>query len=235
MKLAELSLFFPAYNEAKNISTTVEKALAVLPKVATKWELLIINDGSKDNTKEVIASLAKKHKGVRAINHAVNRGYGAALKTGFAESKYEWVVFTDSDGQFDFSEVTHFIEKQRETDADLVVGYYKKRQVSKLKILTSKMWEAAVFVLFGLRVHDIDCGFKFIRKSVIDTVTPLESERGAFISSEFLIKARRANFKIVEIPITHYARLAGEGTGRKLDVIIQSFIDLGKLWIKLQQ
>lgn len=235
MKLAELSLFFPAYNEAKNISTTVEKALAVLPKVATKWELLIINDGSKDNTKEVIASLAKKHKGVRAINHPVNRGYGAALKTGFAESKYEWVVFTDSDGQFDFSEVTHFIEKQKETDADLVVGYYKKRQVSKLKILTSKMWEAAVFVLFGLRVHDIDCGFKFIRKSVINKVSPLESERGAFISSEFLIKARRANFKIVEIPITHYARLAGEGTGRKLNVIIQSFIDLGKLWIKLQQ
>jgi glycosyltransferase involved in cell wall biosynthesis len=88
MKLAELSLFFPAYNEAENISTTVEKALAVLPKVADKWELLIINDGSKDNTKAVIESLAKKHKGVRAITHPVNRGYGAALKTGFTESKY---------------------------------------------------------------------------------------------------------------------------------------------------
>lgn len=226
-------MFFPAYNESSNITSTVEKALPVLPRVANKWEVLVVNDGSSDNTEEVVHALAKKHKGVSLLTHPVNRGYGAALKTGFYSAQYEWITFTDSDGQFDFSEITNFIKKQSETDADLVVGYYKKRQVSGFKILTSKMWEAAVFILFGLKVKDIDCGFKLIRKSVIEKIAPLESERGAFISSEFLIKAKKAKFKIVEIPVTHYPRLAGEGTGRKLNVIIQSFVDLFRLWLKL--
>jgi len=231
-KLKELTVFFPAYNEEANITSTVLKTLDVLPSVADKWELLIINDGSKDGTAKVIDKLAKAHKNVRAIHHEMNRGYGAALKTGFYNAQYQWISFTDSDGQFDFGEITHFIQTQSETNADLVVGYYKKRQVSTFKILTSKMWEAAVFVLFGLKLHDIDCGFKLIRKEVIDTIPPLESERGAFISSEFLIKARQSKFKIVEIPVTHYPRTEGVGTGRNINVIIQSFVDLGKLWMK---
>ena len=164
-----------------------------------------------------------------------NRGYGGALKTGFESARYKWVAFTDSDGQFDFAEITNFIEKQKETGADLVIGYYKKRQVSKFKIITSKMWEIAVMTLFGLNVRDIDCGFKFISKKVIDKIPQLESERGAFISSEFLIKAKKSGFKIVEIPVTHLPRLAGKGTGRNINVIIKSFVDLFKLWKKLRK
>lgn len=231
---SELSVFFPAYNEQDNISKTVEAALKVLPRVAKKWEILIINDGSKDNTGKVIDKLAAKHPHVKALHHEVNRGYGAALKTGLYNAQYRWIAFTDSDGQFDFGEITHFFETQEETKADLVVGYYKKRQVSTFKILTSKMWELAVFILFGLRVHDIDCGFKLISKKVVDSIPQLESERGAFISSEFLVKSKRFGFKIVEIPVTHYPRKAGTGTGRNIDVIIQSFIDLLKLWKKLR-
>ena len=117
--------------------------------------------------------------------------------------------------------------------ADLVVGYYKKRQVSKGKILTSKVWEYLVHFLFGLKVRDIDCGFKLVSKKVVDNVPKLESERGAFISSEFLIKAKKSGFKIVEIGVTHYPRTAGSGTGRNLNVIINSFTDLFKLWQKL--
>lgn len=233
-KISELSLFFPCYNEEKNIEKTVTAALLVLPRVANKWEILLINDGSKDKTGKIIDSLAKKHKNIRTIHHAVNRGYGAAVKSGLYNSRYDWITFTDSDGQFDFSEITSFIEKQRETNADLVVGYYKKRQVSKFKILTSKMWELAVFILFGLKVHDIDCGFKFISKKVIQSIPELTSERGAFISSEFLIKAKKGKFKIVEIPVTHYPRVAGLGTGRNIDVIIESFKDLLKLWLSLK-
>jgi len=233
-KLPQLSVFFPAYNEEKQIKDTVEKAIKVLPNVASKWEVLVINDGSKDATGKVIDLLAKKHKNVVAIHHEKNRGYGGAFKSGLFGSKYKWITFTDSDGQFDFSEITNFIEKQRETNADLVIGYYKERQVSKLKILTSKMWEICVFLFFGLKVHDIDCGFKLISKDVVDSVKKLESERGAFISSEFLIKARKKGFKIVEIPVTHYPRLEGQGTGRDIKVIINSFIDLFKLWLKLK-
>lgn len=229
----ELSVFFPTYNEAGNIEKVVEKTKAILEEVADKWEIIIVEDGSSDETPEITDKIASTDKRIRVIHHKPNRGYGAALKTGFYNSKYSWIVFTDSDGQFDFAEVTNFIEKQKETGADLVIGYYKKRQVSRFKILTSKMWEVAVFILFGLHVRDIDCGFKLVSKDVVNKIPKLESERGAFISSEFLIKARRAHFKIVEIPVTHYPRKAGVGTGRNINVIIKSFIDLFKLWGKL--
>lgn len=232
--IKSLSVFFPAYNEEAQIEDTVKKAEKILEGISDKWEIIIINDGSKDNTLEVAKKLSDGDKRIRLINHKKNRGYGAALKSGFYSARYPWVVFTDSDGQFDFSEVVNFIEKQRETDADLVVGYYKKRQVSKFKIFTSKVWELVVFVLFGLKVKDIDCGFKLISKKVIDSISKLESERGAFISSELLIKSKKKGFKIVEIPITHHPRKAGIGTGRNLNVIIESFVDLFKLWKKLR-
>lgn len=233
-KLDNLSVFFPAYNEQGHIATVAKKAMSILPNVAKKWEVLVINDGSKDNTGKIIDKLAKENKNLKAIHHKVNRGYGAAFKSGLYGAKYDWITFTDSDGQFDFSEITNFIDKQRETGADLVIGYYKKRQVSKTKIITSKMWELVVFLLFGLHVKDIDCGFKLISKKVVDAIPNLESERGAFISSEFLINARKKGFKIVEIPVTHYPRTLGQGTGRDLRVIVNSFKDLFKLWFKLR-
>ena len=232
--IEELSVFFPTYNEEDSIRTTVEEARKVLEAIADRWEIIIVNDGSSDRTGEIAQKLSEKDKGIRVINHAPNRGYGAALKSGFYNSKYSWIAFTDSDGQFDFSEVTNFIRKQRETGADLVIGYYKKRRVSFSKIVTSKLWEFVVFILFGLKARDIDCGFKFISKKVINTIPRLESERGAFISSEFLIKARKSGFKIVEIPVTHYPRIKGAGTGRKLNVIVKSFVDLFRLWKKLR-
>lgn len=234
-KLKELSVFFPCYNEEEHVEETVKKCKKILPKISKKWEIIIVNDGSRDKTGEIAKKLSQKDKRIRVITHNPNRGYGAAFKSGFYNAKYEWITFTDADGQFDFSEITKFIKKQRETQADLVIGYYKKRQVSKLKILTSKMWEYVVYIMFGLKVRDIDCGFKLVKKEVVDKVPKLESERGAFISSEFLIKANKLGYKIVEIPVTHYPRTAGEGTGRNLDVIIESFKDLFKLWKKLKE
>lgn len=234
MKIKELSVFFPAYNEEGNAKETVLKAKKVLEKTADKWEIIVVDDGSKDKTAKIIEDLSKTDKRIKLVKHKVNRGYGAAFKTGFYSSKYSWITFTDIDGQFDFSEINKFIEKQKETNSDLVIGYYKKRQVSKFKILTSKMWELAVFILFGLHVKDIDCGFKLVSKKVIDSISKLESERGAFISSEFLIKAKKKKFKIVEIPVTHYPRVRGKGTGRDIKVIIQSFVDLFRLWKKLK-
>ncbi|MFZ5933160.1 MAG: glycosyltransferase family 2 protein [Patescibacteria group bacterium] len=233
-KISELSVFFPAYNEEANIKSTVEKAREVLFWVAQKWEIIIVDDGSNDRTGEIAEDLARKDSRIRVITHSPNRGYGAALKSGFYGSRYGWIAFTDSDGQFDFSEITNFIEKQRETNADLVIGYYKKRQVSLFKVVTSKAWELLVSILFGLKVKDIDCGFKLISRKVIEGIPKLESERGAFISSEFLIKAKKKGFKIVEIPVTHKPRKVGKGTGRNINVIIRSFIDLLTLWGKLR-
>ena len=233
--IQEISVFFPAYNEEGNIEKTVRSAKKVLLKTAEKWEIIIVNDGSKDKTLEVAQKLKKEDKRIRIVNYKVNRGYGAAVKGGLYNAKYPWIVFTDSDGQFDFSELGKFIRTQKKTKADLVIGYYLKRKVSFMTIATSKMWEIVVFLLFGLKVRDIDCGFKLISKKVIDTIPKLESERGAFISSEFLIKSKKAGFKIVEIGAKHYPREVGEATGRDLNVIIKSFSDLIKLWIKLKK
>lgn len=219
----------PVYNEGKVIGEVIEKIKSEIPSVSNKWEILAINDGSSDNTLDVLNSTS----GIRVINHPKNLGYGASLRSGFYNSKYDWIAFTDSDGQFDFKEIENFIKMQRQENADLVIGYYKKRRVSKFKIVTSRLWEASVLLLFGLKVKDIDCGFKFISKKVIDTIPKLESERGAFISSELLIKARKNGFKIVEIPVTHYPRTQGKGTGRNIRVILRSFVDLFKLWWKL--
>ena len=230
----KLSVFLPTYNEEGSIKEVVLNIKKVLEDVADRWEILIINDGSKDKTEEIALALAKKDERIRVINHKENRGYGATLKSGFYNCRFPWISFIDSDGQFDFSEITNFVKKQRQTGADLVIGYYKKRQVSKFKIITSKIWEFAVFILFGLKLNDIDCGFKLISKQVIDSIPRLESERGAFISSELLVKSKKKGFKIVEISVTHYPRTKGVGTGRNFNVIIRSFIDLLRLWRKLR-
>lgn len=232
-KLKELSLFFPAYNEEGNLRRTVEKAIPVLKKVAEKFEVIIVNDGSKDQTGKIAEDLAKKHSFVKVVNHQHNRGYGGAFKSGIYNSQYEWIVFTDADGQFDFSEITKLIEKQEKTGADLVIGYYLKRAVGPLTIFTSKLWELMVFVLFGLRVTDTDCGFKLFRRKVVETIPRLNAERGPFINSEFLIQAQKAGFKFAEVGVHHFPRKAGQATGRNLKVILAGFSDLLRLRLKI--
>ena len=228
----KLSVFLPIFNEEDNIKNVVLSTKKVLENIAGEWEMILVDDGSSDGSSEVVKYLSISDRRIHVVSHKSNQGYGATIKSGFYESKYPWIAFMDSDGQFDFSEITDFIKKQKETNADLVIGYYKKRQVSKFKIVTSKLWETVVFILFGLRVRDIDCGFKLISKKVIDTIPHLESERGAFISSELLIKSKRAGFNIVQVPVTHYPRIKGKGTGRNLNVILKSFVDLFRLWRK---
>lgn len=232
--IQELSIFLPCYNEGENLGKTVKNVVENANRVAEKWELLLVNDGSKDNTLALSESLVAKDKHLRVINHPINRGYGAAIKSGLYGAKYPWITFIDADGQFDFSEIDTFIKTQQETSADLVIGYYRQRQVAFTRKLNTFAWQTVVFLLFGLRVRDIDCGFKLISKNVIDKIPKLESERGAFISSEFLIKAGKHHFKIVEIPVHHYPRRQGVGTGANIDVIIKSFIDLFRLWKKLR-
>lgn len=231
-KIEEISVFFPAYNEEAHIEPTVLRAKDVLEKIVDKWEIIVVNDGSSDKTGEIAKNLADADRRIRVITHSPNRGYGASLKSGFYNSKYPWIAFTDSDGQFDFSEITKFIEKQRETNADLVVGYYLKRHVPIYRKLNTFLWQAVIRILFGLKIRDIDCGFKLISKKVIDKIPHLESERGAFISSEFLIKARKSGFRITEVGVHHYPATR-KSTGANLNVIIKSFIDLFRLWKKL--
>ncbi len=234
--LPELSIFFPCYNEEKNIQKTVDKSLPIIKQITPKWEIILINDGSKDNTLRTIQSIRSKlGKNIKIINHPQNRGYGAALKSGFYASRYKWITFTDADGQFDFKDIYQLIKKQKQTKADLTIGYYLGRKVPFYRKWGSYAWQLAVFSLFGLSVKDIDCGFKLIKKEVIDNIGKLEAERGPFITSELLIKAKQKGYKIAETGVHHFARLEGEATGTKLNVILSGFKDLLNLKAKLIQ
>lgn len=228
----ELSVFFPAYNEEKNIEKTVLNARGVLLKIAKKWEIIVVNDGSRDRTLEIVKKLIKSDKRIRVISHNPNKGYGEALKTGFYNSRYQWIFLTDSDGQFDFAEITKLIAKSNE--ADLVVGYRIDRKDPLIRKINGWGWTFLANLLLGIGVRDVDCAFKLIKKEVIDTIPYLESTRGGMISPELLAKAKKSGFKIVEIGVKHYPRTAGEQTGASLKVIFKSFMDLLKLWKKLR-
>jgi len=232
-KWDSLSVFLPSFNEQENLEDTVAQARKFLKNAVKDWELIIVDDGSKDKTGIIADRLAKKDIHLRVIHNRPNRGYGGALQAGYYSSKKAWIAFTDADGQFDISELNLFFANQRQTGADAVIGYYISRSVSKTVIFTSKIWEFIVFILFGLKIKDIDCGLKLLSKNIIDTIPHLEAERGAFISSELLIKTQKSGFKITEVGVHHYPRKGGKATGRNLKVIIGSFIDLFKLWWKL--
>jgi len=235
MKINELSVFFPAYNEEANIERTVTQAAEILPGVAKKWEIIVVDDGSTDKTGEIVEKLVEKSKNIKSITHTPNRGYGAALKSGLYNAQYEWIAFTDADGQFDFAEISKLLAKQKEAKADLVIGYYLKRAVPLYRICGSKLWELIVLLIFGLKARDIDCGFKLIRRQVIEQIPKLEAERGPFISSELLIKAKKTGFKIVQIGVTHYPRKAGQETGASCKVVISGIKELVKLRKKLNE
>lgn len=229
--IRNLSVFFPAYNEAQNIKETVRKAVGVLEKLKITYEILIVNDGSFDDTLEVAKSLEKENKKIKVLNHEKNLGYGAVLKSGFYSAKYDTIVYTDSDGQFDFREVSKFIEKLDE--ADLIVGYRIRRADPPLRLLFAKGWALSLFTFFGLNLKDVDCGFKMIKKKVLNKIPKLESTRGGMINAELVIKAKKFGFKIVQVGVNHYPRTLGKPTGANIRVIFKSYFDLLKLWWKL--
>ena len=228
-----LSVFSPLFNEEGNVQRQVENTLKVLEGLKIKdYEIILINDGSTDNTAKVVDQLASSNKKIRAIHHQQNLGYGEALKSGFYNAKYDTIVYTDGDGQFDFSEVTKFLDKIE--DNDLLIGYRIKRQDPLFRILFKKGWTFSLFLMYGLTLKDVDCGFKMIKRQVLEKIPKLESSRGAMINAEIAIKAKKYGFKVGQVGVNHYPRLSGKPTGASLKVIIQSYLDLLRLWWKLK-
>ncbi|MBI2596841.1 glycosyltransferase [Candidatus Daviesbacteria bacterium] len=232
MKTQALSVFFPSVNEEGNIEITVGKADKVLKRLDLDYEIIVVNDGSTDHTRTIAENLAKKNSKIRVINHQRNLGYGEALKSGFYNAKYDTIVYTDGDGQFDFSEVVKFLENIE--DHDLVIGYRIKRQDSFLRKLFGKGWRLSLLIFFGLRLKDVDCGFKMIKRKVLETIPHLESQRGAMINAELVIKTKKFGFNVTQVGVNHYPRLAGKPTGANIRVIIKSYLDLIRLWWKLK-
>ena len=221
-KLPELSIFFPFWNEEKNITPVVTKALSIAPTIARKYEVIIVDDGSDDKTLEEAEKLAKEEKAVKIVSHGVNRGYGAALRSGFEHSQYNYIVFNDGDRQFDFSEINKFIDKIG--SSDIVIGFREKRRDAPFRHILMSMLKIWDFIFFRFHVKDIDCGFKMFRKEALDKLMPLRSE-GAMITTEILAKAHAKRLKIKEVGVTHYPREFGESSGGNIPVIIRAMLE----------
>lgn len=232
MAKPSISAFFPAYNEEANIGPLCTKTAAALKKVAGRYEVIAVDDGSKDKTAKVVEALHKKDPHIRLVSHKANAGYGAAVKTGFASAKMDWIFFTDGDGQFDVAEITKLLAHTK--DHDLVVGYRIKRADPPHRLLNAWAWGTLVRTLFSLKgVRDIDCAFKIIRRDVFKKFK-LETT-GAMISTELLVKSQKNGFRIKEVGVNHYARTAGQQTGAKLSVIARAFKELFSYFIKWQR
>jgi glycosyltransferase involved in cell wall biosynthesis len=228
-RLPSISAFFPAYNEEKNVAAMVERLRAVLPRVADDYEIIIVNDGSADRTGAIADELAAADPHVRAVHHPANRGYGGALKSGFAASRKDYVFFTDGDGQFDVTEIERLLPHV--PAYDVVVGYRMERAEGGLRKANAAAWNFLVRRLFGIPVRDVDCAFKLFQRRVFDVVQ-VEAE-GAMISTELLARAVRAGFRVHEVGVHHLPRKHGTPTGANPLVILRAFYELFKLYRRI--
>lgn len=226
-KLSELSIFFPFWNEEKNIEQVVKKAIPVAEKVADKWEIIIVDDGSSDKTLAIARKLQMANPNLVVVSHAKNRGYGGALKSGFTKAKYDFIVFNDGDGQFDFSEVTKLIEKIDK--ADIVIGFRKKRLDNPFRHILMNLLKIWDLLFFGFNFKDIDCGFKLFRKDALFKIMPFKSE-GAMITTEILAKAKKNKLKVEQVEVSHYPRIFGAQSGGNLRVILRAVKESFVLW-----
>ena len=232
-RLARLSYFFPAHNEEANVRGLVDEALEALPAIAETFEIVIVNDGSRDSTGAIAEELAASHPGVvRAIHHPTNLGYGSALLSGFRAARHDFVAFTDGDRQFRVADLARLTERLAATDRpDVVVGYRIKRADPLVRTLYARAYRVANLIWFGLRIRDVDCACKLFRREALAGVA-VESG-GAFFSAELLIKLRAAGRTLVEVGVPHHPRTAGSATGARPSVVLRAVRDFWSLRLRM--
>ena len=204
----DVSVFLLAYNEEENIREAVESSISVLEDVAGEWEVVVVlYEGSTDNTRAVVEELAGKDRRVRlVIQKKDNAGYGAAMRVGYDSSHYPLIFYTDADNQFDVNELRGFLPLTGE--ADLVVGYRADRKDPPGRLLAAKVYNILIWLVFGLRVRDVDCAFKLVKREVFGKFR-LDCKTG-LADAELLVKAKKFGFRIVEVPVSHRPRKAGK-------------------------
>jgi glycosyltransferase involved in cell wall biosynthesis len=224
------AIFFPAWNEAANLPYVVESAMNYLHSRNEPYTVIIVDDGSTDNTAEVVRELEKAYPGLlRYVRHEQNKGYGAALRTGFTEglrTGLEWVAFCDADGQFDPKDMDKLIQKASVSGSDLAIGYRIKRADTLERRLMGHGWRWLSQLVLGYSARDVDCGFKVFRRHALASISNDLSGEHATISPEILARAMRAGLRITEVGVVHYPRQCGESSGANLHVIGASLLGL---------
>jgi glycosyltransferase involved in cell wall biosynthesis len=245
MRTPQLSYFFPAHNEEANLPGLVAEALEALPELADEFEILIVDDGSKDATPRLADELAAAHPEVHVVHHPTNLGYGAALRSGFAASHYAVLAFTDGDRQFKVADLGPLLQRlggggpdigppgraAAGGPPDVVVGYRIHRADPLVRTVYARLYRLANRIFFGLRVRDVDCACKVFRRDALEGIA-VESG-GAFFSAELLIKLQAAGHRIAEVGVPHFPRVAGRPTGAKPSVILRAVRDFWSLRLRL--
>ncbi|MBN2800609.1 MAG: glycosyltransferase family 2 protein [Deltaproteobacteria bacterium] len=224
-----LSFVLPAFNEVGNIGRSVARCVEVGESLGIRFEVIAVDDGSSDGTCRVLDACAAADLRVRAIHHPRNRGYGAALKTGLLAARMDRVFFTDADLQFDVAEVRHLLEYSAEFG--VVAGYRAPRRDPVPRRLMGWGWSRLVGTLFDLEVRDVDCAFKVFDRRIFERIDI--RSLGALVNTEILVRARAEGFALIEVPVTHYPRTAGEQSGANPRVVLKAFRELAGLYREL--
>ena len=226
-----LSVVLPAHNEEQVIAETVRQCVDVLSIVAPDFEVIIVDDGSTDDTGAIADALAADDSRIRVLHNRPNRGYGGALSAGFAVCEKSLTFFMDSDGQFDIADIASLLPL-REQGHRAVLGFRARRNDPWMRKVNAWGWKTLVSLLYGLRVRDIDCAFKLYDSTLV-RVTDVRAE-GAMINTEMLVKLQRLGVPFVQVPVHHYPRQHGTASGANLKVIARAFRELLKLHGKLR-
>jgi glycosyltransferase involved in cell wall biosynthesis len=225
-----ITVFFPAYNDSGTIAKMVEDALAVLPTLSDDYEVIVINDGSADETPTILDELAQQSERVRVIHHAQNRGYGAALRTGFQTASKDLIFYTDGDGQYDARELAKLWPLLTD-EVDIVNGYKIKRADKRRRKVIGGIYNQVARALFRLPVRDVDCDFRLIRRNAIERIEMVSSS--GVICVEMVRKLHAARCRFVEAPVNHYPRTHGESQFFTPRRVARTALDFFALWLKL--
>jgi glycosyltransferase involved in cell wall biosynthesis len=229
-KPAGLSVFFPAYNDGGTIASMVIAAVKAASALTPDFEVIVVNDGSADGTAQIADELARTYPRVRVIHHPRNRGYGGALQTGFRSAAKELIFYTDGDAQYDPAELA-VLWASMTPEADLVNGYKISRSDPLHRIVIGRLYHHFVSRLFGLKVRDVDCDFRLMRRSIFERIN-LEKTSGV-ICLEMMKKITDAGFRIVEVPVHHYHRAFGKSQFFNFPRIAKTGVDVMRLWFAL--
>jgi glycosyltransferase involved in cell wall biosynthesis len=230
-RFPSLSVFFPAYNDAPSLPALVAATFAALERHVADYEVIVVNDGSQDETARVLEDLQARFPGaLRVVTHARNRGYGGALRSGFAAAGKEFVFYTDGDGQYDAAELPRLLERVGPATG-LVNGYKTERHDPRHRIWIGNLYNAFARLLFGIRIRDIDCDYRLIRRALLERVR-LTSTSGT-ICVELVRKIEMSGCEVIEVPVHHYPRVHGRSQFFRLRSLAVTFWQLVSLWVRL--